>query len=312
MAFKSRAYLHIVTLERCSMNKLKIVISLLRINQWYKNIVIFLAVVFSLKFFSVEDLLLTVLGFIAICLVSSAGYVRNDIKDLESDKQHQQKKNRPLPSGLITVLQAKGIFILLLVSGLGLAFFLKWEFGVMATLLIINTEVYSNWLKKIIFLDIFSISGNFIIRAISGVILISSVFSPWLILGIFFMALFLASVKRRNEFETMKESAKKLREVLNDYTELTLNSLILISSVLIITTYSLYTMNSVVNDWRLVITVPIVVYIVFRLIHQTMKEQEKVISDNILKDKGTAVAIVVYIGITLYLLYLVPAKYFVG
>jgi len=287
------------------------IVKLLRVNQWYKNIIIFLPLVFSLQFFFSEAVLFSILGFIALCLVSSAGYIRNDIKDLESDKQHPRKKNRPLASGKIKVSQATGIFIILLAAGLTLSFFLDWKFGVMTILLLVNTEIYSNWLKKILFLDIFSISGNFIIRAFSGVVLIESSISPWLILGIFFVALFLAVIKRRNELDFLKHEAGKHRKVLTQYTESTLNSILLISSILVITTYSLYTMNSITEDWRLVVTVPIVVYIVFRQIHLSSISNEEIVSDNILKDKGTSMALIVYAIITIYLLYFAPSEIFV-
>jgi len=287
-----------------------IFLKLLRINQWYKNIIIFLPLVFSLNFFSSEAVIISILGFVSLCLVSSAGYIRNDIKDLDLDKQHPTKKNRLLPSGKITISRATGIFIILLGVGLALSFFLNWKFGIMAILLIVNTEIYSNWLKKIIFLDIFSISGNFIIRAISGVVLIESPLSPWLILGILFVALFLAIIKRRNELQLLTDTAENHREVLNQYNKSTLNSILLIASIMVITTYSLYTMDSVTEDWRLVITVPIVVYIVFRQIHFASISNEKNVSDNILKDKGTAVSVIAYIIITLYLLYFAPSEFF--
>ena len=286
--------------------------SILRVNHWYKNGIIFVPLVFSLKFFSFEAILFTSLGFIALCLVSSAGYIRNDIKDLESDRLHPRKKNRPLPSGKITTPQAMVMFIGILSVGLILSFLLDWKFFVISVLLLINTEVYSNWIKKILFLDILSISGNFILRAISGVILIESPFSPWLILGIFFIALFLAVIKRRNELTSLKDSAEKHRHVLTQYSEYTLNSIILISAVMIITTYSLYTMNSSIQDWRLVITVPIVVYVMFRQIHLSTISNEKNLSDNLLKDKGTGIAVLVYVILTIFLLYFVPSKFFVN
>ncbi len=290
----------------------KIFIKLLRINQWYKNILIFLALVFSLQFFSPESIWLSVLGFIALCLVSSAGYIRNDIKDLEKDKLHRKKKFRPLPSGKITVPQATIVSIVFLASGFALSFFLDWKFGIITILLFANTEIYSNWLKKILFLDIFSLSENFIIRAVSGVILIESPLSPWLILGIFFVALFLAAIKRRNELVVLKDDAKKHREIFDQYTKSTLDSIILISSIMILTTYSLYTMNSVSEDWRLVITVPIVVYVIFRQTHLASITQDKNLSDNLLKDKETAVAILVYAAMTIYLLYFAPSEFFVS
>jgi len=282
------------------------ILNFIRVQQWYKNTVIFLALFFSLTFFSVENVLLTIFGFIALCLVSSAMYIKNDIRDVEDDKKHPTKRNRPLPAGLITKKQAQASFVVLSALGLVLSFVLDWKFGVLTILLLLNGEFYSIWLKKIIFLDIFSISGNFIIRAISGVILIQSTVSPWLILGIFFVSLFLAIIKRRHEMEFLQDSARKHRKVLNQYTMSTVNSIILITAIMIITTYSIYAMNSSIQDWRLVITVPIVVYIVFRQLHLSSISEEKVLGDNILRDKSTAIAVIVYVAFTFVLLYFVP------
>jgi len=282
------------------------ILNFIRVQQWYKNTVIFLALFFSLTFFSVENVLLTIFGFIALCLVSSAMYIKNDIRDVEEDKKHPTKRNRLLPAGLITKKQAQSSFVVLLALGLALSFVLDWKFGVLTILLLLNGEFYSIWLKKIIFLDILSISGNFIIRAISGVILIQSPVSPWLILGIFFVSLFLAIIKRRHEMELLQDSAEKPRKVLNQYTMSTVNSIILITAIMIITTYSIYAMNSSTQDWRLVITVPIVVYIVFRQLHLSSINEENVLSDNILRDKSTAIAVIVYVVFTFVLLYYVP------
>jgi len=293
------------------MSYLRTTASILRVNHWYKNIIIFVPLVFSLKFFSFDAILFTFLGFIALCLVSSAGYIRNDIKDIDLDRLHPRKKNRPLPSGKITISQAMVVFIGILSVGLVLSFLLDWKFGIMAILLLTNTEVYSNWLKKILFLDILSISGNFVIRAISGVILIESPLSPWLVLGIFFVALFLAVIKRKNELIFLKDLAKTHREVLNQYSEYVLNSLVTISAVMVIITYSLYSMNSSSQDWRLVITVPIVVYIMFRQIHLSSISHEKNVSDNLLKDKETGIAVLVFGIVTILLLYFAPSEFFV-
>ena len=141
---------------------------------------------------------------------------------------------------------------------------------------------------------------------------IQSGISPWLVLGIFFVALFLAVIKRRNEVEILNETAKQHREVFKHYTITTLNSIILISAVMVITTYSLYSMNSSSQDWRLVITVPIIVYVVFRQIHLAYIGHDKNVSDNILKDKGTAVAVLVYAVLTFILLYFFPDEFFVS
>jgi len=288
----------------------RIIVNLLRINQWYKNIIIFLPLVFSLSLFSVENFSLSIIGFFALCLVSSASYIRNDIKDIEIDKLDPHKSKRPLPSGKISVKIAYRIFVVCIIAGLLISFLLDWKFGVMAVLLFVSIEVYSRWLKNIIFLDVLSISGNYIIRAVSGVVLIQVVISPWLVLGIFFVALFLAFLKRKNELSTLKELADKHRSSLKNYDVSILDAGLITSTSMIIMTYSLYAMNSVSNDWRLIITIPIVVYVLFRQIYLVKNGKIKNVSESIIEDKSTIVALFVYGIITTILLYFFPLGYF--
>ena len=172
------------------MSEAKLVWSFLRIKQWYKNVVIFLGVVFGMVLLSPENILVSVLGFFALCLITSSGYIRNDILDVKYDKIHPEKKKRPLASNKITLKQANIIFLIVFSVAVIFSFSLDWFFGVLMIILFVNTEIYSRFTKKIIFLDVFAIGINFVIRAISGIILINTPISPWIILGVFFVALF--------------------------------------------------------------------------------------------------------------------------
>ena len=137
------------------MNKISSIISLLRIQQWYKNIIIFLGLAFGLHLLSIESIFVSILGFAALCLITSAGYIRNDIIDIQQDKIHPEKCKRPLPSGQITLKQANTTFLILVGIGLILSFSLDLLFGVFMVALIINTEIYSRVTKNIVFLDVF-------------------------------------------------------------------------------------------------------------------------------------------------------------
>ena len=292
------------------MSSLRVIIELLRIKQWYKNIIIFLPLVFSLNLFSVENFSLSIVGFFALCLVSSASYIRNDVKDIEIDKLDPHKSKRPLASGKISLKIAYRVFAVCIIVGFLISFLVDWKFGVMTVLLFVSIEVYSKWLKNIIFLDVLSISGNYIIRALSGVILIQSKISPWLVLGVFFVALFLAFLKRKHELSTLKELADKHRSSLKNYDVSILDAGLTTSTSMIIITYSLYAMNSVTNDWRLIITVPIIVYILFRQIYLVKNGKIKSVSESVIEDKSILVALFVYGIITTVLLYSFPLGYF--
>jgi 4-hydroxybenzoate polyprenyltransferase len=288
----------------------KILINLIRVRQWYKNVIIFLPLVFSFDFFVLEKLGIIVLGFVALSLVSSSMYIRNDIKDLKSDKMHPTKKFRPLAAGIFSIKQTWIFSILLFISGLLIGFFLEPLFSILLILLFFNTEVYSRWTKKILFLDVFAIGINFIIRAVSGIILLNVSLSPWIILGVFFVALFLAFVKRKSEMITLEDNAKEHRGILDEYTVFSLNASLLIAAVMVIITYSIYAINGPTGDWRLVLTVPFILFVILRQIYISNINNEKLKSFEVLKDRPSLFAIIAYSLFTLFLLYYVPSEIF--
>lgn len=292
------------------MKKIRALLGFVRVHQWYKNIVVFLPLVFALHLFLPKEFFITMLGFISLCLVSSSTYVRNDILDLEHDKVHPIKRNRSLSSGLFTIHQAWVLFVLLISTGLALSFIMSWKFTVMLFLLFVNTEIYSRWTKNMIFLDAFSIAANFIIRAISGIILIGSKLSPWLILGIFFVALFLGYTKRKAEVESLNEDASIHRKVLKEYTSFSINSVVVISAMMIIMTYSLYAIDGQSHDWRLVLTVPMIVFVIFRQLHLVSIKDTIAQTNEVFRDKQSGIGILVFFIVTIYLMYFAPAQFF--
>ena len=221
------------------MSELKTLLKLIRIKQWYKNIVIFLPLVFTFQFLILEAFYLTILGFISLGLVVSGIYILNDIQDIKIDKLHPRKKKRPIAAGLVTIKQSKILFIIFLAAGFSLSSFLSLQFSFILFLILINNLIYFKWTKNIVFLDIISISMNFVIRVISGIILLDVLLSPWLIGGVFLVALFLGFMKRKNELQTLKEKAETHRKTLAYYSVSSLNRiLITIYSNIIIFEYS--------------------------------------------------------------------------
>ena len=289
-----------------------IFLNFLRIRQWYKNIIIFLPLIFAPNFLSVENIILITLGFFSLCLVLSASYVRNDINDIEADKIHPKKKLRALPSGLITTKQAYLMYIALIVTGFSLSFSLSVYFGILMVLLYGITEIYSKWLKNIIILDVFMIGLNFIIRSVLGIILLQSTISPWIIMGVFFVALMLGFMKRQGELRSLGEDAGRHRKTLQEYTKSSLNSMLIISAMLILTTYSFYSLEGPHGDWRLILTVPIVVFVILRQLHLSSINSPIIQENEILKDKSSTFGLLVYIIITFYLIYLAPSHWFLG
>ena len=285
------------------MNKINSIITLLRVQQWYKNIIIFFGIVFALELVSPANIFVTVLGFIALCLITSAGYIRNDILDLQQDKIHPEKCKRPLPSGQITLKKANTIFLIIIGIGLLLSFSLDLLFGVFMIALIINTEIYSRITKNIVFLDIFAIGINFVIRAVCGIVLINTPISPWIIFGVFCVALFLGFMKRKSEITTLKNSADRHRKVLSRYTKFSLNISVFVSAMMIITIFTIYSVIGPFDDGRLILTIPFIALIILRQLYLSKINHILIQKNEFYKDKLTAIVIVSYSIFTLILLY---------
>jgi len=286
------------------MSELPILFKILRIKQWYKNIVIFLPLVFSLSLLNLDSLSLTIVGFVALCLASSALYIRNDILDVESDKQHPIKKFRPLASGQTSKKNAYIVFVLLLSSSLIIAAITSWQLVIVLIFLFVNTTVYSHWLKKFVYVDLLSISLNFVIRVLAGMLLLQVGISPWLVFGVFLVAFFLGLMKRKSEIIILKDAAALHRKSLSKYSIKKLNYSLLILSVLVIVTYSLYSItNDPTNDNRLIFTIPIVAIIIFRQYYLSEKSVSVKKFNEVINDKITLFAIIMYIITTILLLY---------
>ena len=285
------------------MNKISSVISLLRVQQWYKNIIIFLGLTFGLHLLSVESIFVSILGFAALCLITSSGYIRNDIIDLQQDKIHPEKCKRPLPSGQITLKKANITFLIITGIGLLLSFSLDLLFGVFMIALIINTEIYSRITKNIVFLDVFAIGINFVIRAVSGIFLINTPISPWIVLGVFFVALFLGFMKRKSEIITLGNSAGSHRKVLNQYTKTSLNVSVFISAMMVLAIFTIYSVIGPFHDGRLILTVPFIAFIILRQLYLSKINHILIQKNEFYKDHLTIITIIMYSIFTLVLLY---------
>ena len=285
------------------MNKISSIISLLRVQQWYKNIIIFFGIVFALELVSPANIFVSILGFIALCLITSAGYIRNDILDLQQDKIHPEKCKRPLPSGQITLKKANTVFLIIIGVGLLLSFSLDLLFGVFMIALIINTEIYSRITKNIVFLDVFAIGMNFVIRAVCGIVLINTPISPWIVFGVFCVALFLGFMKRKSEITTLKNSASSHRKVLSCYTKFSLNISVFISAMMIITIFTIYSVIGPFDDGRLILTIPFIALIILRQLYLSKINHILIQKNEFYKDKLTAIIIIFYSIFTLILLY---------
>src|SRR5512147_2330097 len=132
---------------------LKHLIKTMRLRQWTKNAFVFFALIFDKQLFHIDPFLRTLEGFFLFCLISSSVYLFNDIADIEADRQHPEKKNRPLASGKLSIGAAMGAAVLLALVSISLGYMLAPAFAVIVALYLVTNLLYSRWLKHIPILD---------------------------------------------------------------------------------------------------------------------------------------------------------------
>lgn len=247
-------------------------LKLVRVPQWIKNTFVFVPLLFSKHLFDEDYFLTTLLAFVVFCLASSLIYVINDIIDIEADKAHPTKKNRPLPAGLISkqsaMLVAVGLTVLLII----LLPQFNNEFDYFVIAFIVLNVLYSFWLKHIVILDIFSIATGFAIRVLAGAVVISVPISSWLILTTIFISLFLGVMKRHSELILVEESENvPSRKVLSQYSLNFADQMATVAAAGVVISYALYTVSertvSAFGTENLIYTTPIVVYGIFRFMY---------------------------------------------
>jgi 4-hydroxybenzoate polyprenyltransferase len=242
----------------------------LRPKQWTKNGFIFAALIFDLKLFESDPLIRTTLGFILLCLISGTVYLINDLVDIEKDRQHPLKKNRPLPSGKVPIQAAVISAIILPIICLPLSFLLDPIFGVIVTTYLLLQTAYSFFLKNIVIVDVLTIAAGFVLRVASGVPLVEAErFSPWLYVFTILLALFLGLGKRRQEIVLLKNKAVNSRSILNEYNIPFLDAMMSIVTTGTIITYAFYTFSApnLPDNHLMMLTIPYLIYGIFRYLY---------------------------------------------
>jgi 4-hydroxybenzoate polyprenyltransferase len=281
---------------------LKALIKTMRLRQWTKNGFIFFGLIFDRQLFLVEPFLRTVAGFFLFCLISSAVYLLNDIADVEADRNHPEKKFRPIASGKLPVRLASAAALLLIFISIPLGYLLSPLFAlILATYLIVNL-LYSRWLKHVSILDVLIISSGFVLRVAAGVVLIYPVerFSPWLYMITVLFSLYIGLGKRRSEMNLLAQGASAHRKVFEGYTIPLLDQYITIVSGMTIVAYSLYTFSApnLPENHSMMLTIPFVVYGIFRYLQLIQFGHAAGSPDEVaLKDRPLQIAVLLW-GLT--------------
>ncbi len=282
----------------------------MRPRQWVtKNIFIFAAIVFDKQLFVLDSFLRTLAGFALFCLISSSVYIFNDIADVEADRQHPDKKNRPIPSGKLPMPAAWTAGIVLAVVTLGVGYLLEPAFGYVVGVYFLLIMAYSKWLKHIPIVDVLVISAGFVLRVGAGVTLIQvERFSPWLYVVMTLLSLFLGFGKRRAELALLVQGAGSHRKVLDGYTLPLLDQYIMIVSATTIVAYSLYTFSApnVPENHSMMLTIPFVVYTIFRYLYLIeVKHAGGAPEEILLSDRPFQIAMILW-GVTVLAIFYLP------
>lgn len=286
---------------------MKEIIKLLRVSHWTKNVFVFVPLVFSKNLMNKDFVVEVLFAFVFFSIASSLVYVFNDLIDAGKDKLHQIKKFRPIASGKISRSKAVIIIFILIILTAVSFFVLNLQFNLVLLGYILLNISYSLLLKKIVIVDLLSVSIGFMLRVISGALVITVPLSSWLILTTLFLSLFLAVAKRRAEF-IIYENENNTRIVLKDYNLKLLDLFLAVSAGGIIISYSLYSIaERTVNYFHtenLVFTTIFVIYGIFRYLYLIHKENNGENSlEILLKDIPSIINILIYGIVIYYLIY---------
>jgi 4-hydroxybenzoate polyprenyltransferase len=281
----------------------------MRPRQWLKNTLVFAPLFFDGKVTDLDSVARTVAAFVLLCLMSGAVYLMNDLKDIDGDRQHPKKKDRPLASGELSPTVAAIAAVLFIVVSLAGGFFLSAALGwVLATYFLIQVA-YTFYLKNLVLIDVMVLAAGFILRVGAGVAVINvERFSPWLYVCTGLLALFLVLGKRRHELNLLGQEAGNHRTVLADYNLELIDWLIGIVTTSAVVAYSLYTFlaEGLPPNHLMMLTIPLVLYAVFRYLYLIHVRHEGGAPEEIfLRDRAMQISLVLWAIVVFFVLYII-------
>lgn len=275
-------------------------ISSLRPTQWLKNLMLFFPPFLSGMIFDTELVAKGIPAFVAFCLVSSSGYILNDLMDMKQDRLHPKKQHRPLPSGAVSPGTATFLALLLLLAGFGLAMVtLSQHFQLFLFLYLLVTAIYSLKFKDIPLVDVFCIATGFIIRLEAGGEAFAVAISDWLFITVFLLALFLSIGKRLTEKHNLGDGAGLHRKSLTGYPDGFLDGAMYLTGGSVLVTYSMYTLSRS----HLFYTVPLCCFGLLRYILRVKSGQSGDPTESLLKDIPLLLVSVAWVAIIGWRLY---------
>lgn len=275
-----------------------------RPKEWIKNVFVFAGLLFSGKFNQPHDVVLSLVTFVAFCLISSAGYFVNDLIDVELDRKHPKKRFRPLAAGELSESTAKAIAPVLALIAIGIAFLVNWQVGLMVVGYGAAQVAYSLGLKQIVIIDVMTLAGLFILRVAAGASAVDAHASEWLILCTGMLAAFLGFTKRRQEAVSELHEGTSTRPVLEHYSLPFLDQMVSLVTTGTVISYAIYTVNSPLIGSQMMLTIPPVIYGIFRYLYLIYdRSDDRSMAQIVAGDRGIQAAGAAYAIIAFFLLY---------
>jgi 4-hydroxybenzoate polyprenyltransferase len=277
----------------------------MRPKQWTKNVFVFAAIAFSeqrLWYTAPRQLLMVIAAFACFCLAASAIYLINDLVDIEKDRAHPKKRTRPLASGKLQPSVAIVATVLLIAITLPIAYLIDLDggfVGVLITYVLVQGVFYSYWLKNVVIVDILIIAAGFVLRAVAGAVVINLSITPWLLVCMGLLAVFLGIGKRRHELVLLEGGAGQHRRILNEYSVPMLDQMMSIVTASILMAYSMTAFSAPAVPQKpypmLMLTIPFVIYAIFRYLYLIYQRDGGGSPDElVLTDRPLAVSIVLW------------------
>lgn len=280
-------------------------LDLLRIKQWIKNPLIYIALIFTGNLFNAPLFLKVTVGFFLLCFAASSIYIINDIMDAKEDRQHPEKKSRPIASGAISPVFAGVISALLMMIALAGSYIINTGFFWVISAYVAMNLFYTVKLKHVVILDIFVVAAGYVLRAVAGALIIDAAISAWLLICTSLLALFVILGKRRHELAILSDASKH-RKILDEYSIPLIDEMIAVVTPSVVIAYSLYTFTSETASRHqyLMLTIPFVLYGIFRYLYLMHKKNLGGSPELIfLKDAPTIVNILFWVCANVIIVY---------
>lgn len=289
------------------------IVRTMRPKQWTKNLLfVFPPIIFDGQLFNVDALSRVIVAFIALCFISGTVYIINDIVDVESDRKHPKKRFRPIAAGEVSIKIAvvSSIFIPIITLSFVLFSFQSTPLAITLVIYLVIQLLYSFYLKHIVIVDVLIITIGFVLRVVAGSVVFEVTnFSPWLYVCTGLLALFLIVAKRRQELILLGEDiAGDVRPIFKHYNLALLDEMLRIVTTSTLITYILYTVEtpSELNESNAaLVTIPFVMYGLFRYLYLIYVKGETSPPDEVLlKDRLMQFDIILFGIVVMLILYL--------